>query len=142
MISSDKLYAMLLEEYGTPPWWSDDPFTVVFQSVLVQNTSWRNVVKTTEAMGAVPAPEEIIAMDLEALEDLIRPCGFFHSKAMTIKSLAAWWEKHENSDSVPSIKLRSSLLSIRGVGEETADVILLYALHRRPYGCSHNNCRP
>ena len=130
MISSDKLYAMLLEEYGTPPWWSDDPFTVVFQSVLVQNTSWRNVVKTTEAMGAVPTPEEIIALDLEALEDLIRPCGFFHSKAMTIKSLAVWWEKHRDSDSVPSIKLRSSLLSIRGVGEETADVILLYALHR------------
>ena len=130
MISSDKLYEMLLEEYGTPPWWSDDPFTVVFQSVLVQNTSWRNVVKTTEAMGAVPSPEEIIAMELEALEDLIRPCGFFHSKAMTIKALAAWWEKHEDSDSVPAIKLRSSLLSIRGVGEETADVILLYALHR------------
>ena len=93
MISSDKLYETLLEEYGTPPWWSDDPFTVVFQSVLVQNTSWRNVVKTTEAMGAVPSPEEIIAMDLEALEDLIRPCGFFRAKSKTIRTLTEWFGK-------------------------------------------------
>ena len=87
-------------------------------------------MKTTEAIGKIPRPESIIAMAQEDLEEMIRPCGFFHSKAGAIKALAAWWMEHRYPECISDSELRSSLLAIRGVGEETADVILLYAFRR------------
>ncbi len=131
MLTAYKIYTKLLSAYGPPEWWSDDPFTVIFQAVLVQNTAWENVVMTTEAMGGIPSPGAILAMAEEELQSLIRPCGFFRAKARTIRSLAAWWDGIRGDESSLSTEeLRKQLLSIKGVGEETADVILVYALHR------------
>ena len=134
MIDADELYRMLLSEYGMPPWWSYDPFAVMVQAVLVQNTAWSNVVKTTEGMGGIPSPDEVLSLEQDELEAMIRPCGFFHAKARAIKALALWWKQYGcdpgDTASIPAEKLREDLLSISGVGEETADVILLYALYR------------
>lgn len=131
MLTAYEIYTQLLSAYGTPEWWSDDPFTVMFQAVLVQNTAWENVVMATKAMGGIPRPETIFAMSDDELHALIRPCGFFRAKARTIRSLAVWWNGIRGDESFLSTEeLRKQLLSIKGVGEETADVILVYALHR------------
>ena len=131
MPTAYEIYTQLLSAYGTPEWWSDDPFTVMVQAVLVQNTAWENVVMATKAMGGIPRPETILLMADEELHALIRPCGFFRAKARTIRSLAAWWNGIRGDESSLSTEeLRKQLLAIKGVGEETADVILVYALYR------------
>ena len=53
------LYEALLRAYGEPRWWSEDAYTVLFQSVLVQNTAWGNVEKTCAAIGGRLKPEVI-----------------------------------------------------------------------------------
>ena len=84
-----ELYHALLGAYGTPRWWSDDPYTVMVQAVLVQNTSWRNVEKAYGEAGGRLRPEYVLATSAEELEALIRPCGFQKAKARTIMALTA-----------------------------------------------------
>ena len=127
--SASEIYEHLLAVYGKPQWWSSDPFTVIFQSVLVQQTSWKNVLSVTERIGDKLSSEYILSLSSEALEVLIKPCGFQKSKARTIKSLAAWFVSAEYS-SLSDAELRNELLAIKGVGEETADAILVYAFYR------------
>ena len=134
MLNAKKLYQLLMDTYGRPRWWSDDPFTVMFQAVLVQNTAWGSVEKTCAAIGSRLAPEAVGAMPLEELEELIRPCGFYKAKARAIKAITVWYGQYNfEQDKVRRIslpKLRKELLAIRGVGAETADVILVYAFYK------------
>ena len=128
------LYEALLRAYGEPRWWSEDAYTVLFQSVLVQNTAWGNVEKTCAAIGGRLRPEVIGELSTEALEALIRPCGFCRGKARAIRALTAWFGKYgferQNAADVSTEELREELLAIRGVGAETAAVILVYAFFR------------
>ena len=59
MKTSVELYEQLLETYGKPRWWSDDPYMVMFQAILVQNTAWSSVKKVTKAVGDRLAPPSI-----------------------------------------------------------------------------------
>ena len=128
------LYEALLRAYGEPRWWSEDAYTVLFQCVLVQNTAWSNVEKTCAAIGGRLRPEVIGELSPEDLEALIRPCGFCRGKARAIRALTAWFGKYgfkrQNAAGVSTEELREELLAIRGVGAETADVILVYAFFR------------
>ena len=132
MLSAVELYKALLSAYGTPRWWSDDPFTVMFQAVLVQNTTWRNVEKTSS--GIRMEAEYIASLPQEELEDLIRPCGFCKAKARTVGNLAGWFlscdADAEKLKEKETGSIRKELLALKGVGEETADVIIVYAFHR------------
>lgn len=134
MLSAEGLYGRLLAAYGRPPWWSEDAYTVMFQAVLVQNTAWTNVKRTCAAMGGALSPDNIAAMGQEELEGHIRPCGFCKGKARTVRALTEWYARYgysrEALAGAPTGALRAELLGIRGVGEETADVILLYAFRR------------
>lgn len=134
MLNANELYQLLLNAYGKPRWWSEDPFTVMFQAVLVQNTAWGSVEKTCSAIGDRLTLERIEALPVEELEELIRPCGFYKAKARTIKAILAWYRQYhfeqEKVRQVPVSKLRKELLGIRGVGAETADVILVYAFYK------------
>lgn len=134
MRNANELYQILLASRGKPRWWSEDPFTVMFQAVLVQNTAWRSVEKTCEAIGDKLTPQTIGAMSLEELELLIRPCGFCKAKARTIQALVLWFGQYDFSaravEEIPAFRLRRELLSIRGIGAETADVILVYAFYK------------
>lgn len=134
MLNPEELYNMLLTAYGKPRWWSEDPFVVMFQGVLVQNTNWNLVEKTCAQIGSRLAISHIENLSIQELEELIRPCGFYKAKAQTIKELLAWFRQYcfdkELVNQIPTPKLRKELLSIRGIGEETADVILVYAFYR------------
>ena len=128
MLSANDLYTALLEAYGEPRWWSDDPYMVLFQSVLVQNTSWTNVERTCGKIEGMIAPEIIAGLADDELEAMIRPCGLPRSKARTIKALTGWYL--DSDCSLSTAEIRKELLAIKGIGEETADVILVYAFHR------------
>ncbi|KLT19978.1 endonuclease III domain-containing protein [Neobacillus vireti] len=126
------IYNKLYKHYGPQGWWpAETPFEMMIGSILVQNTSWRNVDKALDNLKPFLKPEAIDKLSIDELAQLIRPSGFFNIKASRIKSYMEWFKTY-NYD-IPLIKevdrhkLRTELLSIKGIGPETADVILLYA---------------
>lgn len=137
MQRANDIYEKLLSIYGKPHWWSNDPFTVMFQAVLVQNTAWNNVLKACENIDEYLAPQYIDGLSIDELEQIIKSCGFYKVKARTIKALAEWYKKYDFSAEIAAKKaqseLRDELLKIRGIGAETADVILVYAFYRTSF---------
>jgi len=128
-------YDALFEAWGPQHWWpARTRFEVIVGAYLTQNTSWRNVEIAlrrlrTESVLNLAA---IQAIPLRQLEAMIRPAGYFRLKADRLKTFAAFVE-HRYGGSLrrlfaqPTHELRQELLSLNGVGPETADSILLYA---------------
>jgi endonuclease III related protein len=139
MLDKDKLlelYTRLLESYGPQHWWpADTPFEVMVGAVLTQNTSWKNVeiaIRNLREAGSLDLPM-ITGLEVDDLAKLIRPSGYYNIKARRLKNLCAWLEEMGGMDKLSLLDtpdLRDSLLSVNGIGPETADDILLYALHR------------
>lgn len=137
-----QIYELLYARYGELYWWPTQGLTkpeyahfeIMVGAVLTQNTAWTNVEKALINFGDALSPEYIDAIDIDELKKLINPAGFFNQKAVYLKSLTAWYkkygysivavQKHANEDFK---SLRNELLSVRGIGRETADSILLYA---------------
>lgn len=137
MMTASQIYEKLYKTYGKPCWWSDDPYQVMVQSILVQNTTWTSVEKVTEILGNQMNPEYIDRLEVADLESVIRPCGFAKRKAETIKHITAWYETYkydvENIREKNKSEIRKELTSIKGIGAETADVILVYAIHKASF---------
>ncbi|MFJ5714899.1 endonuclease III domain-containing protein [Neobacillus sp. NPDC093127] len=126
------IYNKLYEHYGPQGWWpAETPFEMMMGSILVQNTSWRNVDKALDNLKPFLKPEAIDKLSIDELAQLIRPSGFFNIKASRIKYYMEWFKSYEyDIDLIKKVdkhQLRIELLSIKGIGPETADVILLYA---------------
>jgi endonuclease-3 related protein len=125
-----KVYTKLLNELGPKNWWpADTPFEVIIGAVLTQQTKWENVEKAIRKLkenGLIEAAP-LSRVDSRELEELIRCTGFFRQKAMRLKNISTFF--HENPDifEKPTSELREVLLLLNGVGEETADSIVLYA---------------
>ena len=134
MMTATEIYEKLYAAYGQPGWWSHDPYTVMVQAILVQNTAWASVLKVTEAISPPLTPARVLGMEAQTLEELIRPCGFCKGKAAAIRGLTAWYQGYGcDAGAVRAAgqeALRKQLLAIKGVGAETADVILVYAFHQ------------
>ncbi|MCL2361988.1 MAG: endonuclease III domain-containing protein [Defluviitaleaceae bacterium] len=126
------IYETLNSHYGNLNWWpAKTPYEVMVGAVLTQNTAWGNVEKAIANFGENLSPETVLHMETEDLIDIIRPAGFFNQKAVYLKAVTAWFAGY--SFDVPIVqretleKLRPELLSVKGIGKETADSILLYA---------------
>jgi len=126
----------LLAHYGPQGWWpGETPFEVMVGAVLTQNTAWKNVEKaiaTLKTFGLLD-PHKIHETDQDTLALAIRPAGYFNVKAKRLKSLVAWFVTEHAADvdrlqAMPPDRLREQLLTVHGIGPETADSILLYAL--------------
>lgn len=134
MMTAMEIYEKLCEAYGRPRWWSDDPYQVIVQAVLVQNTAWASVEKVTANIKNQLSPDHIANISADELEDAIRPCGFCKAKARTIKAVTNWYQSYgydvEKVKDRTKDSLRKELLAIKGVGNETADVILIYAFFK------------
>ena len=130
------LYERLYYAYGPQHWWpAESPFEVIVGAVLTQNTSWRNVEKAIARLQATGNLDldRIVVLAQDELAELIRSSGFFNVKAKRLKNLCGWLRSQGGLDALAKWdtgSLRQSLLSINGVGPETADDILLYALQR------------
>ncbi|MFC3041121.1 endonuclease III domain-containing protein [Virgibacillus xinjiangensis] len=126
------VYEKLMDFYGPQGWWpADTPFEMMIGSILVQNTSWRNVEKAFLKLRPYLEERTLYAMPVEELALLIRSSGFFNMKAKRIKAFLEWYERYDfhvsKVQQQDGKKLREELLSINGIGRETADVMLLYA---------------
>jgi endonuclease-3 related protein len=133
-----ELYDVLRQAFSHRQWWpAPTPFEVMVGAILTQNTNWTNVEKAMAALkGADALTAPVLAqMDVERLQGLVRPAGYFRQKAARLKRLAAWVVDRGGGDpaglsAVPTAQLREELLALNGIGPETADSILLYALGR------------
>jgi len=127
-----KIYEKLFAHYGDLNWWpAKNPYEVIVGAILTQNTNWRNVEKAIANFGENLSPEFILETDCEKLSEIIKPAGFFNQKAKYLKSVTKWFENYdfdvEKVKKKDLNKIRRELLSINGIGQETADSILLYA---------------
>ena len=131
------IYEKLSERYSPCNWWpAESSFEVILGAILTQNTSWHNVEKALKNLKRVNGlePENIAALTGDDLINAIRPSGFYKQKAKTIKAFLEYYKYKYNYKirNIPKATLdiiRQELLSIYGIGEETADCILLYAFN-------------
>jgi endonuclease-3 related protein len=98
-------------------------FEVAVGAILTQNTAWSNAARAIESLnaGRFLNPEALLALDEKSLAGMIRSAGYYNQKAKRLKILAAFFLAGEKAT-------RQSLLALNGVGPETADSIMLYAL--------------
>jgi len=128
------IYEKLNAHYGNLQWWpAKTPYEVIVGAVLTQNTAWSNVEKAIANFGDNLSPQFVLDANIAKLIDIIRPAGFFNQKAAYLKTVTEWFAGYDFD--VPTIrrepleKLRPELLSVKGIGKETADSILLYAFN-------------
>ena len=130
-----KLYDDLQAEYGELNWWpAETPFEIIIGAILGQATAWGNAAKAINNLKAanVLNPEGLSKLSQDELETLILPSGYYRAKAKKVRAFVTHLQAHHNNqlDSLFAQELptlREELLSIYGIGEETADCILLYA---------------
>ena len=127
-----QIYNRLLGHYGDLNWWpAETPYGVIVGAVLTQNTAWSNVEKAIASFGGKLTPEFVLGASHDEIAGIIRPAGFFNQKAVYLKAVTGWFSQYGFSVQAvrrePLEKLRRSLLSVKGIGKETADSILLYA---------------
>jgi endonuclease-3 related protein len=131
MIKALEIYKKLRDSFGEPGWWPGEPYEIMVGAVLVQNTAWGNVEKALANFKGRLSPEYVEALPLEKLRELIRPSGFYKAKSLCLKEVTMWYKSYDYSaarvHAFSLEKLRSELLAVKGVGEETADAILLYS---------------
>jgi endonuclease-3 related protein len=131
------IYHRLLGHYGPQHWWpAEGPFEMMVGAVLTQSTTWASVEKAIDNLknaGAL-SPEALRQLPEPELATLIFPSGYYNAKARKLKSLATYLgEYRDDLDrlfAVDTCQLRRELLGVHGIGEETADSILLYAARR------------
>ncbi len=129
------IYTTLHHHYGPQNWWpADSPFEVVLGAFLTQNTNWRNVEQAIANLkqARVLSCQAILSLEQSDLEQLIRPAGFFRQKAERLKRFCQHLEHRHQGQLSTMLQqkiapLRQELLSLKGIGPETADSILLYA---------------
>ena len=132
----NEIYLRLLERYGRQNWWpARSAFEMMVGAVLTQNTAWTNVEKAITRLPDGLSPAILLGMGREQLIDAIRPSGFFNQKCERLYTLARWASPYISHDGGCSAVeetpvLRAALLSLNGIGRETADSILLYAFGR------------
>ena len=131
-----KYHAALLRHFGPQGWWpGETPFEVMVGAILAQNTAWTNVEKAIANLKTYGLldPRRLDEIDAGTLALAIRPAGYFNVKARRLKSYVDWFVRRFDGDpgrmkQVPLPRLREELLEVKGIGPETADSILLYAL--------------
>ncbi|MFH0914236.1 MAG: endonuclease [Chloroflexota bacterium] len=128
------VYRRLLACYGPQHWWpAETLFEVMVGAILTQSAAWVNVEKAIQNLKKAGAlsPVALRGLALEELATLLRPCGYYNAKAVKLKALANWLKSY--GDDLERLwaksleELREELLTVHGIGLETADSILLYA---------------
>ena len=138
-----RVYGLLNGHFGDLHWWpAEEPFEVMVGAILTQNTAWKNVEKAIAALKGkrLLSPEALFRIAEEKLAGIIRPSGYYNVKAQRLKSFVRFLqEEYAGNIGIMSTEglpvLRKKLLSVRGIGQETADSILLYACGKPIFVC-------
>ena len=126
------IYNGLESRYGNLNWWpANTPYEVIIGAILTQNTNWANVEKAIANFNGDITPDRVLALSPDELKALIRPAGFFNQKAVYLVAVTRWFKRYDfdvaKVRARPLEDMRAELLAVRGIGNETADSILLYA---------------
>ncbi len=132
------IYKKLYNHFGPQRWWpAESPFEVMVGAILTQNTNWQNVERAIKNLkkDSLLEPKKLYNISTKKLAALIRPAGYYNIKAKRLKEFVkfyfdAWNGSIEKTSLFKTDRLRKDLLSVNGIGPETADSILLYALNR------------
>jgi endonuclease-3 related protein len=133
------IYQTLFAAYGPQHWWpADSPFEVMVGAILTQNAAWPNVERAIANLkrNNVLDPHSLRALPDSRLHQLLQPSGFFRVKTRRLRNYLDYFVERYDGDvtrmrKAPLPRLRSELLAVNGIGRETADSILLYALNKR-----------
>lgn len=133
-----KIYDRLYRHYGPQYWWpGDTPFEVAVGAILTQNTNWSNVEKAISNLKQenVLNIKALHGMSHARLASLIKPAGYFNVKTKRLMNFLSFLANHykgsmKRMEKEDAAVLREHLLSVNGIGPETADSILLYALQK------------
>ena len=132
------VYKKLYKAFGSQNWWpGETPFEIMIGAILTQNAAWTNAEKAIKNLkhGNVLSIQKLLSIKKEKLSRLIRPSGFYNVKAKRLKNFLYYLSSCYNN-SIKRMKkkdlkvLRKELLHVDGIGKETADSILLYALEK------------
>ncbi len=127
-----------MARYGPQYWWpAQEPFEIITGAILTQSAAWGNVEKAISNLKSAGAlsPKAIRRLPFAELAMLIHSCGYYNAKALKLKSFAHWLGESYN-DNLSKLfandtdSLRQQLVSIHGIGPETADSIMLYAAEK------------
>ncbi len=132
------MYHSMFNYFGPQKWWpGESVLEIMIGAVLTQNTNWKNVEKaiTNLKQRNMLSIRGLHSLPIEALAEAIRPSGYYNVKANRLKNLIAFLSERYRGDlsrflDERTAELREGLLSVKGVGLETADSILLYAARR------------
>ena len=130
-----RYFAAMSGTLGPMHWWpARTPFEVIAGAILTQNTSWGNVERAIANLRSARmlTPSSIAAARTSRLAALVRPSGYFRQKAVKLKAFVRFLQREYGGSlkrmfNTPTGELREKLLSVHGIGPETADSILLYA---------------
>ena len=133
-----QMYGTMMEALGPSHWWpAETPFEVCLGAILTQNTNWSNVDRALWNLRQADLldPERLFAQDEDRVAELIRPAGYFRVKTKRLKNFLFFLRSEARYDLSNLQKqsleeVRAKLLKVKGIGPETADSILLYALHK------------
>lgn len=105
----------------------DEQFEIMMGAILTQNTAWTSALKALQNLKKLDAinPERLLLLDDEVLKGAVRPAGFLNQKSVYLKNISQFFQSLEGR--TPT---RKEVLKVKGVGNETADSILLYAYHQ------------
>lgn len=137
MLDHNKIYSIMLNRYGDLGWWpAETRDEILIGTILTQNTTWTNVTKCISALKAEHflTIMEIAKLDQTRLEELIRSSGYFRQKAFRLKSICARIVSDfggiESMDNMSTEEISDYFSSLKGIGRETLDSILLYVFNR------------
>jgi len=132
----NRIYRRLFSTFGPQHWWpGETPFEMAVGAILTQNTSWTNASRAVQELKrrGLLEPRRLNRLPQRSLGRIIRSCGYFNQKAKRLKVFVLYLTQKyggriERMRVVPTALLRKELLGLWGIGPETADSILLYAL--------------
>lgn len=152
----EQIYSFLITAYKKQGWWpifnigkgfceygvgapgnDDERFEIIIGAILTQNVAWTNVEKALCSLKKclIFTPREFHKTKDELIASCIKPAGYYNQKTIKIKNFLNWFSEADYSfDELKKMKtalLRKKLLEINGIGPETADSILLYAMNRK-----------
>ena len=128
----------LVAHYGIQYWWEDENRIKDWVSmILIQQTTELNASRALNNLESYLSVDQLLEMDMEKLQELIRPAGFFRQKSDYIKGMMQWFVDHgkdfDKFKAYSTNELRKEVLTIKGVGPETADAMLLYIFERNVF---------
>jgi len=132
------IYYRLRDRFGPQHWWpAEGPFEVMVGAILTQSAAWSNVEKAVTNLKTAGAlsPARLRQLPLSDIASLVYSSGYYNAKALKLKSMADWLGEYCRDDldrlfTTGTGQLRRELLSVHGIGEETADSIILYAANK------------